>query len=352
MLNNRKIEELIKKNEISISVSFEKIDEKIRYYQKEKDILSSTLKNNLYSDRLKLTMGPIIRVLNNKYIKSQYKFKLREDCYDLRQSNDKYIINPGESIIVLTNERIRLNGKYACLIVPRISLSDVGIIVTTAYIDAFYDGIMRLHLSNLSDKPYELSFLEAIAQCFFFELPSSVSEEFKDKFSSKSVFFGQTWKGILESDRNPFPTKKSSYFINKFKTIKENFSLIWSFVKKNSLIFLFITNFVVIVSGYVDIKDNLNEYITITKQVKNIFQPSSIEIIIEPGKIYGEKEIIVECSKEDIISILCNSEEISYKIISGSKENETKILFSTTLSQALVEEYQVNFTYTVIKRVE
>ena len=157
MLSNKTITNALNNKEINITISFSLQNGVPTLYESEQDILSSPLKNNLYSDRLKLTMGPIIKILNKKAINPKYRFKGMIDCYDLSKSDDKYIINPGESIIVLTNEKVELNGKYACLIVPRISLSDVGIVVTTAYVDPFYYGLMRLHLSNLSDKAYELT---------------------------------------------------------------------------------------------------------------------------------------------------------------------------------------------------
>lgn len=352
MLSGKSIKELIEKKEIKISVFFEKENDVIEKLTSEKPLLSSSLKNNLYSDRLKLTMGPIVKVLNNKKIKHKHQFKSLKDIYDLRESNNKYIINPGESIIVLTNERINLNNKYACLVVPRISLSDVGIIVSTAYVDACYDGILRLHLSNVSDKPYELSTLESIAQCFFFELSSPVSNEYKDKFSTKSVFFGQTWEGILDSDRNPFPTKKKAPLIDKFQNLKYQFGFLWGLVKKYSLLFWLVTNFVVIATGYITFKNDYIEYTTIIDELQTSFKPLSSEIIIYPYETYGEKEIIVEYAKSDIITILFNNPNINYQILSGDKENETKIIFSTNLSSAQAEKSEINFTYAIIRSVK
>lgn len=194
MLNNEEIKKAINKNEIEILISFGMKDNVPILYDFEHNLLDDSLKSNLYSDRLKLTMGPIVKILNKKTVSKKYRFKASNKLYDLRKTNHKYVISPGESIIILTNERMKLNGKYACLIVPRISLSDVGIVVTTAYVDPFYDGLMRLHLSNLSDKPYELHTLEAVAQCFFFEFSESVSEMFKDQFPTKSVFLGKHGK--------------------------------------------------------------------------------------------------------------------------------------------------------------
>ncbi len=49
------------------------------------------------------------------------------------------MVTPGESISVASNERITLGSKTAAFILPRITLSDVGVFLTVAYIDAFWD---------------------------------------------------------------------------------------------------------------------------------------------------------------------------------------------------------------------
>lgn len=350
MLSQAKIIEAINKNDIEISISF--CYDKGELVFGEQKLLESTLKDNLYSDRLKLTMGPIIKVLNRKKIKTKYRFKSLPDCFDLRKSNNKYIINPGESITVLTNEKIKLNGKYACIVIPRISLSDVGIVVTTAYVDPFYQGLMRLHLSNLSDQTYELSSLEAIAQCFFFELSDSVSEIYKEEFSMKSVFFGQTWKGILSSDRNPFPIKKQSLIVDRFLKLKNQMNLIGSYIKKHSLIFMIISNLVVILCGYAAFKHEFMQYTTATQQIEEFLEPIASEIVIDAGKLYGEKEVIVPYEKSDIVTVLSNNDEIRYKILSSDVKNETKIVFSYSLSSALVDSYEMNFTYIIVRRIK
>lgn len=352
MLSNEKVKKALEDKEIEITVSFGFKEGVPVSYEKEEAFLSSSLKDNLYSDRLKLTMGPLVKVLNKKRVKSKYRFKSERDCFDLRKANNRYIISPGESIVVLTNEKIKLNGKYACLIVPRISMSDVGIVVTTAYVDPFYNGVMRLHLSNLSDKSYELKFLESIAQCFFFELSDLVSEKFEEEFSMKSVFLGQTWNGILNSDRNPFPTKKEEAHIDKLSNLKYQINILNSIIKKHSLVFLLFTNMVVILCGIAAFKQTFTKYTVAMEQVEAFLEPTSSEIMINAGELYGEKEITVEYAKSDIVSVLCNNDEIHYKILSGNKESETKIIFSFYLTSPPTDKYEVNFTYVIVRRIK
>lgn len=352
MLTNDRIIKAINDKEIEIAVAFGLEKGNPILYESEKSILITSLKENLYSDRLKLTLGPIIKVLNKKKVKSRYRFKSTCDCYDLRKSDNKYIINPGETIVILTNEKIKLNGKYACLIVPRISMSEVGIVVTTAYVDPYYNGLLRLHLSNMSDKAFELKFLEVVAQCFFFELSDFVSETFLENFSVKSVFFGQTWQGILSSDRNPFPIKKESANIDKLSNVKNQLNIIWSFVKKHSIIFLIITNLIIILSGLAAFQEEFKSYTTAMSQIEDSLEPTISEIIINPGEIYGEKEVTVRLSKSDIVSVLCNNDDIHYRIISGDVENESKIIFSVVTASPMTNQHEVNFSYVIVRRIK
>ena len=63
MLSKEAIIRALNNKEIDISVAFRIQDGIPTLYETEQDILSSPLKDNLYSDRLKLTMGPIIKIL-------------------------------------------------------------------------------------------------------------------------------------------------------------------------------------------------------------------------------------------------------------------------------------------------
>lgn len=350
MLSKGKIIEAIQNKDIEISVSYVYEDNDLKF--KNQTFLQSPLSNNLYSDRLKLTMGPIVKVMDKAIIKRKYRFKTFRNCHDLIKSNNKYIIKSGESIIVLTNEKIKLKGNYACLILPRISLSDVGIVVTPAYVDPYYNGVLRLHLTNFSNKAYELTALEPIAQCFFFKLSDAASDIFQMEFPQKSVFFGQTWDGINNSDRDPFPTKKESASIDRFSNVRYQMGILLSFIKKHSLLFMLLANILVLLTGYAKFEQSYTRYKTTVEQVETILQPTAIEIVIEPGEKYGEKEIMIDCAKADILSIICNNDEVHYKILSGDVENETRIVFSYSLSSVLEDRYEMNFTYTVVRRIQ
>jgi len=50
--------------------------------------------------------------------------------------------------------------------------------------------------------------------------------------------------------------------------------------------------------------------------------------------------------------VLCNNDEVRYKILSGDVENETIIVFSYSLPSVLNDRYEMNFEYIIVRRIE
>lgn len=350
MLNDNQIMKALNNGDIHILYYFYRGEHgELLNYGEEKNFNDiNEFKDYLYSDRLKVTLGPVVKKLSNKKVSRKYRFNAFYDCYDMRKSSNKYTIKPGESIVILTNERIELDGKHSVLILPRVSLSEVGIIVTSAYIDPYYSGLLRLNVENNSQSPYELKALETIAQCFFFELPDQVNLEYEKNFSNKSVFIGQNWKALLTEDRLPFPVKKNKKYVNPFfYNVKNVFSIIYNFLNKNAMFAALISALLLGMAGYV----SFNNYKENTEKIIENYQSKSAEIIIPPGDKIGEKEVNIDINKDDIITILCNRNDIKYEIFSGNQPNKCNIVFTYELKSTQTNKTEIDFTYTIVKKV-
>lgn len=349
MLNDNQVREAIDDGKIKVYYFFHKDEEgKIIKYKEEKSFNEvPEFSAYLYSDRLKITLGPIIKPLKRKKVSRKYRFKEFLDCFDMFKSSHAYLLQPGESIIILTNERISLDGYHSALIIPRVSLSEVGIIVTSAYIDPYYNGLLRLNVTNNSQSPYELKTLEAIAQCFFFKLPGEVNKNYERQFSQKSVFIGQNWKSIFDEDRPPFPVKKNKKYTNPvIDRVKYSLHAVINFINKNALITALISTSVLGWTGYVA----FNNYKNNTEKIISNFESKSTEIIINSGELYGEREITVEYEKDEILTILCNHDGINFEIFSGD-DGTTDIVFSYKLKTPQSNKYEIDFTYIVVRKV-
>ena len=165
-------------------------------------------KDRLFSDRLNLTLGPIVKSHDKRFYSSRQCFRSRTGYTDIRANNGILYLAPHETVSIATNERIILGASTFALILPRITLGDAGILLNVAYIDAFWDGTLQLVLSNSTTSTQQLSLLEPIAQCLFFNLLEPADNRFRQSFPAKSHHYGQTWHKILDEDAEPFPLRK------------------------------------------------------------------------------------------------------------------------------------------------
>ncbi|RDD30475.1 hypothetical protein CR161_06980 [Prosthecochloris sp. ZM] len=379
MLNITEIKEAIQSGSIKIFYSFEKHAEDTIEFHTDEIPFSDYSKADelLCSERLKLTLGPIIKSHQNKSFSLKKRFKNDSKCIDIRKNQNRYFLKPKESITILTNERISLDGNYAAVIIPKVSLSDVGIDLTPAYIDPYYDGLLRLLITNTTEKVFEIKCLDSIAQCYFFKLNSIIPAEFKEEFPRKSVFFGQNWKRILIDDGFPFPTRKNSVMNFKFgEIVRTKFENIWRLLHQNALV----TSTVIIIAtaliSYGKIKNDflnfsekgkivdsnkkaldslatdfkeINKYFSI---LKSDLRLKKSEIEIEKGSKSGTKKITTPFPKEDIVAILIPNQKINYTVTSGSSLDESNIEFKLILDAILKEKEVISFEYAIIREIE
>ncbi len=356
MISCSEIQAAINNSEIKISYGFKK---DFTFIADEVDFNNSDFKSNLYSDRLKLTLGVIVKSHKKRPFNLKTRFKSFSNCIDIRKTNNKYLLKPNESITILTNERISINGNYSALIMPKVSLSEVGIVVTPAYIDPYYDGLLRLLVTNTSDSSFELKALEAIAQCYFFKFIQPVPEEFKEYFSQKSVFHGQNWKSIIEEDRSPFPTKKNPFSDSITGKMVYQFKNIWYFLKEYSFVSTLITFLVVLLLGFGIIKEEYHKFIdkvknnaSILENLKSDFRLNKSEIIINKGLKTGQKEIKIKIPKREIISVLCPNGLIKSTILSGESDDESVIIFSYEIPEKAKNEVKIEFEYSILRELK
>lgn len=158
--------------------------------------------------RLQLTVGPVVKSHRDLRVPGRPSFKDVDDCTDIRETNNRFVIEPGEVVSVITNEHVRFGERVAAIVTPRVTTTDSGLLLATAYIDPCYEGLLRVTLQNATTFRQELRLLEPVAQCIFFSVDGAVGDKFQQDLAAKSVFFGNTWKKILEEDAEPFPRRK------------------------------------------------------------------------------------------------------------------------------------------------
>jgi len=231
VLSHREVERRLISGEISIYYSFLRISDNdaIKYFENEvkvkpnddNSIATQFFRERMGAFRLQLTVGPIAKTHSSKPIPNRPIYQGQPQCTDLRANGNELIIEPYEVISIATNERVVFGGETAAIVTPRVTNTDSGLLLTTAYIDPYYDGILRVVVSNMTDHQQILHLLEPIAQCIFFGVDGEIDPSFKAEFAHKSVFYGQNWKRIIDEQGDPFPRRKKPVvkqsFSDKFK---------------------------------------------------------------------------------------------------------------------------------------
>lgn len=143
MISRTEIESLITTGEISISYSFAPANGgSFEYLGQEQPVnledpkspATKLFQENYFNDRLHVTLGPLVMSHDSYYGKKRPEFKGYEGCTDIRESDNRIVIYPRETISVNTNERIKVKGKLGGLVLPRLKLADSGLLYTTSYI--------------------------------------------------------------------------------------------------------------------------------------------------------------------------------------------------------------------------
>ena len=81
-----------------------------------------------------------------------------------KHSKDFLILNSGETCLLDTGVHVDIPAKYAGFILPRSSISALGLLTHTGVIDSGYTGSIKVIITNLSSKSVTLHIGQKIAQ--------------------------------------------------------------------------------------------------------------------------------------------------------------------------------------------
>lgn len=157
--------------------------------------------------RFPLTLGPVIKRYNSKSQRKK-RFKKKKYLQDLRTDDNTFLLNPHETISILSNEYIETDNETGAFIFPRLSLADVGIALIPTYVDPFWKGILQMTLVNTTNKSIRIKLGESIAVIFFNKIDEHLSDEYSSSFPTNSHHYGQTWEKIINQDAEAFLNKK------------------------------------------------------------------------------------------------------------------------------------------------
>ena len=215
LLSTEEIQRLIRIGTLRLQYGFLPIGEQVLRAPDQQVNLEATeadatrfFHKNASGARLQLTVGPYAR----SHAPVQFAGRVylpRGDTIDLnRHDNYSLVIEPNETITLLTNEYVEFPSTHAGIVTPRVTMTDAGLLLTTAYIDPGYRGLLRITLANPTRRHLILRMTEPVAQLFVFEVKGALPANNRERLADRSVFYSSNWSRVLESDADPFPRRK------------------------------------------------------------------------------------------------------------------------------------------------
>jgi len=381
MLSHNEILKRIEQGEIKIFYSFLKSEDgsNIDFYENELEVNLSTPNSlatqffykSLYSDRLRMTVGPIAKTHRLLPVAGRKTYKGHHQCTDLRENENKLIIEPFEAVSIASNERIILGARTASIVLPRVTNTDSGLLLTPAYIDPYYNGIMRVVVFNGAEHKQTLSLLEPIAQMFFFSVEGQVDQAFRDSFSSKSVFYGNNWNRIINESVDPFPRRKIPLREQtKFEKLTTNLGRYRASIAKSLVTFGTITFFAALFLAIGKFQSTIDDFKKLEKKLddntmkiqtidKSLPITGNNDIRIKTGNRHGSFNTILDIPTKEISSVWLQIDEsyadslrnidLNYDIKAGSNSRETVIEFSAILSDIASSDVRIPILWMVVK---
>lgn len=159
---------------------------------------------NLTRSRLALTLGPLVKpLLRLGHVPKAQRYADHSQVVDLRRSGRGWVLPPGQSAIVFTNEYVRLSHDLVGIILGRVSSYHTGLVTATSFVDSTWDGLIELHLINTARRSVRLHIGMEIGRLFILEAEGGSRNG--SSVSRQGLHFGYTWPRILADEIDPFP---------------------------------------------------------------------------------------------------------------------------------------------------
>lgn len=144
--------------------------------------------------KIRLHVGFLVRTLSDKrWLNPKVLYNKRDGIVDLRKLEErKYALQPKESIILFTNESIRLGPNYFGLLLSRVSLEETGLIVSPSYIDPNWNGVLQLVVTNNSETPKLIQEYCEISNLILFKMEQRADVTIQ----KRNDHYGVTWEMI------------------------------------------------------------------------------------------------------------------------------------------------------------
>jgi deoxycytidine triphosphate deaminase len=316
---------------------------------------------NFFGNRLGITLGPLVYSHNYSRSNDRQNFRHRKSVFDLRDTNGKILLRPGENITVNSIESIRLGEKWGAITLPRLTHATMGVVLSASYIDPLWDGVLVFHIVNHGRFPIELQIGEKIGACHFYEVASTdLSTNDAFSFANKSHHYGQNWKKIIVDDADPFPQKKKSSLPVK----DENILAVKQFIKEWWVKTLGGLGVVTILGVILWIGATMNEYKDLPAQVKHLQRQNlsaeerTVTVPISRGTTSTTQSLKIQAEEGTSLLLVFASPNVGNSGVSTSanvvtnEEGDRQVRLLTTVDAASDADRSFNISYVIVLKNE
>jgi dCTP deaminase len=147
---------------------------------------------NIGASSMDLRLGHFFKVYNHSSHavldpKKPESFENIANMVELEGENEPFIVQPGEFVLGVTLEKVKLGNNLVARVEGRSSLGRLGIIVhsTAGFIDAGFEGTITLEITNINRMPVALYPGMRVCQLAFELMTSEAEIPYGKKKSSK-----------------------------------------------------------------------------------------------------------------------------------------------------------------------
>lgn len=147
---------------------------------------------NINASSLDLRLGRFFKIYNHSKQAlldplNKESFKDMTTLVEIKNPGEPFIVQPGEFILGVTMERIKIGNDLVARVEGRSSLGRLGIIVhsTAGFIDAGFEGTITLEITNINRMPVALYPGMRVCQLAFEMMSSAAEVPYSKKKTSK-----------------------------------------------------------------------------------------------------------------------------------------------------------------------
>lgn len=153
---------------------------------------SNDHEKNIHASSLDLRLGKYFKVYEHSKFAVLDPLKMASfqgltKMVEISNPDEPFIVHPGDFILAVTLESVRLGDDIVARVEGRSSLGRLGIIIhsTAGFIDAGFEGTITLEITNINRMPVALYPGMRVCQLAFEEMSSPAEVPYNKKASSK-----------------------------------------------------------------------------------------------------------------------------------------------------------------------